>query len=234
MPLRVLNNEKPKMSELEASFGGFSNPSKMPGLSWSISAERCNVGSKLREKENSVCSDCYALKGNYIRFAPVMEAHERRYQAYIENPEAWANGIVQSLSRKQKRMSKDQWFFRFFDAGDIQSMEMLLWINQITFMLPDWKFWLPTKEYGIISKYRKMIDAGEVVHSPNLTIRISAAMIDGEVKNDYGFTSSKVTSGKHVGNKREGRCVAYKQENQCGECRSCWDSEISVVTYPLH
>ena len=53
--------------------GGLGKPSKMPWWSWSISATECITGSKLAEVEGTVCSGCYALKGNY-RFANVVLA----------------------------------------------------------------------------------------------------------------------------------------------------------------
>ena len=49
--------------------GGLSAPSKMPCSSYSISATRCVTGSKLAKIEGTVCHNCYALKGNYIRYA---------------------------------------------------------------------------------------------------------------------------------------------------------------------
>ena len=45
--------------------GGLSNPGKMPGFGWSISALRCDVGGKLVDVKGSVCEGCYALKNTY-------------------------------------------------------------------------------------------------------------------------------------------------------------------------
>ena len=42
--------------------GGYTVTSKMPTISYSISAKDCITGSKLRKIKNSVCSDCYALR----------------------------------------------------------------------------------------------------------------------------------------------------------------------------
>ena len=39
--------------------------SKMRGYSFGLDARNCITGSKLRKIENSVCSKCYALKGNF-------------------------------------------------------------------------------------------------------------------------------------------------------------------------
>ena len=52
--------------QLEVITGGLSAPSKMPCHSFSISAKRCKVGSKLRKVVGSTCNKCYALKGRYV------------------------------------------------------------------------------------------------------------------------------------------------------------------------
>lgn len=53
--------------------------SKMPGPSYAISARHCNVGGKLVDKENSVCSKCYALRLQNFR-KNVDKAWETNYQ----------------------------------------------------------------------------------------------------------------------------------------------------------
>ena len=54
------------IKEAELAVGNLSRPSKMPSYAWSISARRCNVGSKLAKVKGSVCEGCYALKGRYM------------------------------------------------------------------------------------------------------------------------------------------------------------------------
>ena len=74
--LRFPDDGLPTIKAARAFVGGVSTPSKMPGLSWNISAKRCKLGSVLREQiENSVCASCYALKGRY-RFRNVIDAQD--------------------------------------------------------------------------------------------------------------------------------------------------------------
>jgi hypothetical protein len=62
-------------------------------------------------------------------------------------------------------------YFRIFDSGDIQSVQMLRdWIFIAT-QLPDIKFWLPTKEYRIIRAFNEPIP-------DNMVIRVSSPNID--------------------------------------------------------
>ena len=65
--------------------------SKMPGLSYSLPAWECKTGSKLRKVKNSVCSACYALKGNYTRYKNIKIAQYRRLAAIKleDGPAQW-------------------------------------------------------------------------------------------------------------------------------------------------
>ena len=59
--------------------GGLSEPSKMPGYSFSLPAiVTCPIGAKLALVDGTPCSGCYALKGAYA-WKPVREAQARRY-----------------------------------------------------------------------------------------------------------------------------------------------------------
>ena len=54
-----------KVREAVKITGSMTRTNKMPGLSYSLPAWECQVGAKLRAVKGSVCSGCYALKGNY-------------------------------------------------------------------------------------------------------------------------------------------------------------------------
>ena len=62
-----------KTEEAWKIVGGLSKPSKMPGWSIGLPAKECKTGSKLRDFKDSVCYDCYALKGCYV-FKVVQDA----------------------------------------------------------------------------------------------------------------------------------------------------------------
>jgi len=245
MSLRVLNNT-PTISEQEDHVGGLSNPSKMPGHGWSISAFHCNVGSKLRHVPGSTCSHCYAMKGRYT-FSTVQNAHENRLNAYNKNPELWKQRMIDILNRKaenKKRLAKKKArrtkkkcedytvYFRWFDSGDLQSLDMLLDINDIAHATPGVAHWLPSREYGILRTFAKLMKSGDVKLAPNLTIRVSAVKVGEAVKGKYKlpFPTSRV--GKQVN--KTGNCDAYTRGGECGPCRACWNRKIPVITYPLH
>ena len=135
------------LKEAEASVGGLSAPSKMPSYAWSISAKRCDMGSKLAKIEGSVCNKCYALKGRYM-FPMVQNALEKRYEKWAEDRDKWTNAMIYIMNTKKHIIKTG--VFRWFDSGDIQGGAMLSDINTIAWSSPNIRFWLPTKEYKLV------------------------------------------------------------------------------------
>lgn len=202
--------------------GGLSKTSKMPGWSWSISAEDCVTGGKLREIEGSTCSSCYALKGMYT-FKNVKAAHQRRMAA-LADPQ-FEDAFVAVLNHLYDHQRKRETRFRWFDAGDLQSVEVLEMINRIAARTPLWRHWLPTRETMIVKKFFDRKNK----RSANLQIRISAPMVGQSFKvRPMGLPFSTVdVTGENIH-----QCPAYQQGNKCGPCDACWTDKL--VNYPLH
>jgi len=200
------------------TINGFSKPSKMPCHSWSIPAKDCKTGSKLAKVEGSVCADCYAMSGFY-RMGNVKSCLEKRLES-LSNPK-WENAMTIAISG-----SEGSGFFRWFDSGDIQSLAHLKQIAQIAKNLPSIQFWLPTKEYGIVTEYLQENELPE-----NLTIRLSGFMVDGPapiaLASRLGLVTSTVVS-------KDFTCPASSQGNKCLSCRACWDKGVSNVAYKHH
>ena len=202
-----------------AIVGGLSSPNKMPCFSYSIPAQKCLTGNKLRDVVGSVCSKCYALKGFY-GFPVVKEALFRRF-AQLAHPQ-WVAAMVYLITRKEK-----SGYFRFHDAGDLQSVEHLKNIVSVCVGTPSIKFWLPTREFSIIADYLK---AG-FVFPENLIIRLSSYMLDGPAPTTLATRLGCLTSGV---SKTGYTCPAPKQGNVCGACRACWDKNVASVNYKQH
>jgi len=201
----------------KAVAGSLGKPSKMPGLSYGISAKRCIVGAKLATIEGSVCHGCYALKANYS-YPSVMQAHETRLSS-LEHPQ-WTEAMTLQIDK-----SKTQWF-RWHDAGDLQSFQHLLNIVKIAEALPLVKFWIPTREKKIVHQFVDAFGA----FPDNLIVRVSATMIDGEVPAGFAHTSTVHESSEAKGT----TCEAYKHNNKCNDCRKCWDKAVDNVSYKKH
>ena len=199
-----------KIKEAKAITGGLTYTTKMPGPSYNTPASRCITGAKLRNVKNSVCSSCYALKGNYKRFPKVEEALERRFQS-LKHPQ-WVEAMI--------TLVKDHKHFRWHDAGDIQDEWHLKRILEVCKFTPNTKHWMPTRE----AKFLNLMDP-DIVPS-NLIIRMSSHMIDQPAVKFWPWTSTVTT--------KKATCPAPKQGNKCQSCRACWDRSVSTVSYGKH
>jgi hypothetical protein len=190
--------------------GGLTYTSKMPGPSYNTPASRCLTGAKLRKVKNSVCSSCYALKGNYKRFPKVEEALERRFKSLKRS--AWVIAMS-TLIQKHK-------YFRWHDAGDLQSLKHLQNIFEVCRLTPDTNHWMPTREARILNQ----VDPDTI--PTNLIIRMSSHMIDQAPVKFWLWTSTVTT--------KKATCPAPKQGNKCKNCRTCWDRNVKTVSYGKH
>jgi len=201
-----------KVSEARKITGSMTRTSKMPGLSYSLPAWECQVGSRLRAVKGSVCSGCYALKGNYTRYPAIKKAQYYRLQS-LRHPQ-WIPAMVAQIKRQK--------YFRWHDAGDLQSVQHLKNIFEVCKLTPSVKHWLPTREV----KYTSLMDPAIV--PTNLKIIISDHMIDQE----RGVLSWPYTSG--VSTNGAATCPAPSQGGKCKSCRACWDRDVTRVVYGKH
>ena len=197
-----------KVKEAAAITGSMTRTSKMPGLSYSLPAWECKTGSKLRKIKNSVCSACYALKGNYTRYKAIKAAQYVRLASL--NSELWTAAIATQIKRQK--------YFRWHDAGDVQDVQHLNKIYEVCRLTPGTKHWMPTREAWIKDHLDSKPD--------NLVIRFSAPMIDQAAPASWPNSSEVVTEGA--------TCPAPKQGNSCGDCRNCWNPEIKTIKYGKH
>lgn len=210
--------------------GGLTQTTKMPCQSYSLPTIACVTGFRMREIAGSICSDCYAEKGNYRKYQnniePAQHARLESIALAIADPEyrkIWIQAMVVSIGA-------DEWF-RFHDSGDIQNIEHLELYAELARAMPKCKFWLPTREYGIVSAFTAQYDV-----PANLIIRLSAMFTDRPVvvpktlQNVAGVAVSNVHSKKAIGT----QCNAPKQNGECRSCRACWSRKIAAVSYSIH
>ena len=187
----------------------FTKTSKMPGLSYSLPAWECKTGWKLSKVPGTPCFSCYAKKGNYTRYPAIKEAQYRRLKA-IEHPQ-WVEAMAVKI--------KNQKWFRWHDAGDVQSVEHMAKILEVVRLTPNTRHWLPTQE-------RQYLPKPEDVPA-NLIIRLSAAKVDGTAGNAWSHSSTVVTDGS-------ASCAAPDQGGKCLDCRACWNKDVKNVSYGKH
>jgi len=194
-----------------------SQPDKMPGYAYGLPAWECKTGQKLAKVPGSVCSGCYAMKGNYTRFPAIRESQYKRLKA-IRHP-LWVRAMAAKIN--SVAVSKHK-FFRWHDAGDVQDLRHLAKIFKVCRLTPDIKHWMPTREAWIkpyITSNRK---------PSNLVIRFSGTMIDQPEVMSWPNTSTVTTTpGSRT-------CSAPDNGGECGSCRKCWNPEIKNISYGKH
>ena len=201
---------------------GLSNTSKMPCFSFNLSALHCKIGSKLVSVVNSVCFGCYALKGNYARYKHPQKMTPKTEK--IKHPQ-WIEAFVYLLNNQGN--TKDKKFFRWHDSGDLQSLEHLKKIVEICKLTPNIKHWLPTREYETVKKYINKFGN----FPKNLTVRLSAHMIDNKPPKIKNLPTSTVNKNKDF---LGVQCQSYKTNNECGDCRLCWNPNVKNISYKYH
>lgn len=201
--------------------GGLSNPSKMPCHGTSLPARACPVGAKLAKVKGSTCEGCYAMKGMY-GFSTVQRALERRLAA-LDHPQ-WIEAMVLLVSRERSG------FFRWHDSGDLQGMTHLKQVVAVATATPRIRHWLPTREYALIGAYLREVGP----FPPNLTVRVSAVMVDRAPCGGSGLPTSTVRTRDDSEGATGWRCPAPQQGGECRDCRACWDANVRNVSYSKH
>jgi hypothetical protein len=161
------------------------------------------------------------MKGNYA-YTNVQEGLQRRLDA-LNDPQ-WVEGMTKLVGHYT---DPNDPHFRIHDSGDFQSVEHVLNWAYVAIALPWVKFWGPSREIAMIKLAMAMFK-GE--WPSNLVIRISAPMV-GKPLNIAGPTSSVDVDAFNNG---DDQCPAPTQGNKCGDCRKCWDPNVSNVNYHKH
>ena len=196
------------VKEAKKITGSMTRTTKMPGLSYSLPAWECQTGAKLRKVPGTPCHGCYALKGNYIRYPNIKKAQYYRLASLVRD--SWTTAMVTQIKRQK--------WFRWHDAGDVQSIDHMNKILEVCNQTPDTNHWLPTQE-------RPYLPAVETVPD-NLVIRLSGSKVNGPAPTAWSHTSTVVTKGA--------TCPAPKQGGKCRECRMCWTKSVKNISYGKH
>jgi hypothetical protein len=142
-------------------------------------------------------------------------AHANRLEA-IDSP-YWVPAMVKLIGADSH--------FRWFDSGDIQSIDHLEKICTVAVLTPNTLHWLPTQERAYVKA------CGDIIPS-NLIVRISQTLID-KVPARGQKLSSMVSTGQTLPDYVKD-CPSRFQNNECGDCRMCWDASIQAIAYYFH
>ena len=200
-----------------------SKTSKMSCHSWSLQAiEHCPQSTNRFGELVDACKSCYATDGNY-RLNNVKAV--RAKNALEWTSEAWVG--------KMTRLLYDLPQFRWFDSGDLYSLDLADKIYQIMQQTPMTRHWMPTrmhKDVTFLSILTKMQQL------PNVVIRLSSDSIEGGLVQLDWPTTSTIVSGSDSSSRVNGVfvCPAPQQNGKCNNCRACWSKNAPVIGYVGH
>ena len=200
--------------------------SKMPGSTFAQDSFACNVGSRLANVKGSVCESCYARKIQKLRPSVNMgwKSNLEKTRKWLEsNPAQWVAAAVFQIRKLSGKSGQP--FHRWFDSGDLDSLQQLRAIVQVAESTPEIRQWLPTREIAIVKAYLK-----ESTFPDNLIVRVSAPMV-GDKPLSFDHTSTVHKKGESAYGHA---CPAPQQGNNCGDCRACWSKDVANISYCKH
>ena len=118
-------------------------------------------------------------------------------------------------------------YFRWFDSGDMFSLDLANKILDVMKATPWCKHWLPTRMHKF-SKFAKVLDKMQALD--NVVVRFSSDSVDGSII--PGDTTSTIFSGDVPAGVTE--CQAYQHGGKCNGCRACYSKDVQVIGYKAH
>lgn len=195
-----------------------SKTSKLDGiLSWSLQAiDTCPGSADGKGGLVDACKGCYATTGFY-QFAPAKNARAFNRQDWERT--TWASEMVLSLDSSR--------YFRWFDSGDLFSLDLANKILEVMKSTPWCKHWMPTRMHKF-KKFHAVI--AKMQSLPNVVVRFSSDSVQGEII--AGVTTSTIFSDNVPVGATE--CQAYQHEGKCNGCRACYNKDVQVIAYKSH
>lgn len=196
-----------------------SKTSKLGTFSWSLQAvETCPGAVGANGQLVDACSGCYATTGMYN--FPGVKAPR------AANKEDWKReGFVADFIAALKK----QTHFRWFDSGDMYSLELAEKMLAIMEGTPTTKHWLPTRMHKF-PKFQSII--AKMAALPNVMVRPSSDAVDGTyTKGVHGSTIIPEGKPTPAG---VTLCTAPEQGGKCLTCRACYDKQVPVIGYVAH
>jgi hypothetical protein len=121
-----------------------------------------------------------------------------------------------------------QRYFRWFDSGDVYSIDLAEKILAVMQATPWVKHWIPTR-MAKFAKFKKILSQMESL--PNVKVRFSSDSVTGEHTSAHGSTIVPTAADAP---RNSFVCQAYQHDGKCNGCRACYDKSVSLIAYPAH
>ena len=197
-----------------------SKTSKLDGiLSWSLQAlETCPASKNKDGTLVDACKGCYATTGNY-NYPNVKLPRALNKEDFKRDN--WVSDMVIALDSSR--------YFRWFDSGDMYSLDLANKILAVMVATPWCKHWLPTRMHKF-KKFHSVIAKMQAL--PNVVVRFSSDSVQGVTI--PGFTTSTIFSTEDQLPSNATICKAYEHDGKCNGCRACYSKDVPVIAYKSH
>lgn len=200
---------------METAVNHISQVRKMDGIkSWSLPAgETCpgSIGS-------DACKGCYAKSGCY-RFSNVKAVRADNKEAW--KCDSWVQTMVSALENER--------YFRWFDSGDMYSLNLAVKIYKVMRLTPWVNHWMPTRMYKF-DVFKNIVDSMNAL--PNVVVRFSSDSIAGEYVK--GLHGSVIIPSAETEDINLFICKASANGGKCSGCRACWSQDVPIIAYVQH
>lgn len=196
-----------------------SKTSKLGTKSWSLQAIETCPGSVGNDGALvAACSGCYATQGTY-NFPGTKKVRS-------DNKEDWKRDTF--VSEFVAALKKDT-HFRFFDSGDMYTLDLAKKMLEIMIQSPHVKFWVPTRMHKF-AKFKDIIAKMNALD--NVIVRPSSDNVDGTYTK--GVHRSTILPDASMADSNTFVCKAPSQDGKCNTCRACYDKNVDVIGYIAH
>lgn len=193
--------------------------SKLGVKSWSLQAlETCPASRDDKGELVPACAGCYATSGTY-HYSNVKKVRADNKEAWKMN--TFVSDFVEALQNER--------YFRWFDSGDMYTLELAEKMYTIMLQTPWVNHWLPTRMKKF-SKFADIISKMEAL--PNVKVRFSADSVDGTYTK--GLHGSVIVPSADKADSNTFVCKAPENEGKCGTCRACYDKNVDLIGYIAH
>jgi hypothetical protein len=225
--LYLFNN--PKLKGYKTMQYKLSNPSKLNSKAFPLPVnDKVCVGRK--DKDNKMlekCTKCYADNRGFYAMPMTKQVREDNLKLIEDNIESFVFFMIDKLNRTKNKE------FRWFDSGDIFSVEFLEGLIEVCKKTPNTTHWIPTTSWNY-SNIEFLLLLQALQSLPNVRLRASNIGSESLLSKEVYPLQSVVVKTMGKSTKELFYCPASKQQGKCNNCNACYNPKLQTIAYLQH
>ena len=208
-----------------------SNPGKLNSQAFPLPVDDSVCLGRKDQKTGDLlekCVKCYADDRGFYAMPATKKVRDDNLKIIQENIQVFIFFMIAKLNRKKNKE------FRWFDSGDICSLEFLKALIEVCIKTPNTTHWIPTTTWNYPNQ--EFLDQLQILQAlPNVRLRASnPGSIPTLPKGLYPLQSVVVQEIKPKSTKELFYCPASNQAGKCGPCKACYNDNIETIAYLEH